>query len=54
MNNPTKNKTHAKEKQSNLPNPERRALVGKLAKAAVVIPVATFLYDASNNAANAE
>jgi hypothetical protein len=38
--------------RSNLPNPERRALVGKLAKAAVVVPVATFLYDASNNTAN--
>ena len=43
---------HQQVEQSDLPNPQRRALVGKLAKAAVVVPVATFLYDASNNAAN--
>ena len=54
MNNPTENKAHEQVKQSDIPNLERRALVGKLAKAAVVVPVATFLYDASNNAANAE
>lgn len=37
-----------------LEQPKRRELVSKLAKAAVLIPVATFLYDASKNVAQAE
>ena len=34
-----------------LEQPERRKLVSKLAKAAVLVPIATFLYDASKNQA---
>ena len=34
--------------------PERRELISKLAKVAVAVPVATFLYDASKNVAQAE
>ena len=40
------------DKQSDMPKLDRRALVGKLAKASVVVPVATLLFDASNNTAN--
>ena len=54
MKTPTENKTKNQTKQTSLPAPERRALLGKLGKVAVIAPVATFLYDASNNAANAE
>lgn len=36
--------------QSSLPMPHRRALVSKLAKASVVVPAVTLLYDASNKA----
>ena len=50
----TNNKPKEVSKQQRQPSLERRALVGKLAKASVIVPVATVLFDASNNAANAE
>lgn len=42
------------DKQPGQPKLDRRALVGKLAKASVAVPMATLLFDASNNSANAE
>lgn len=39
------------EHNSNLPQLDRRRIVGRLAKVSIVVPVATLLFDASNNTA---